>query len=134
MLFRSVLNLEEGTEWVIGRDPEVSDFTIEDSTVSRKHARLNRTPEGIYIKNLSRVNPTLVNDEEKPKPHLLKEGDRVHIGANTFLFSEEAIPNLEDLPVKQVPLASEESAEMPPAPPEIRSRAISRLRIPARLS
>jgi type III secretion system YscD/HrpQ family protein len=88
-----ILNLEEGDEWVIGRDPDTADFVVEDSTVSRKHARINKTPEGIYLKNLSRVNPVLVNDEEHAEAVLLKEGDRVQVGNTVFLFSEEAVPD-----------------------------------------
>ena len=87
-----VLNLEEGEEWTIGRDSDACDFVIEDSTVSRKHARLTKTPEGTYLKNLSRINPTLVNDEEKSQPTLLKEGDHIQIGNTVFLYSEEEIP------------------------------------------
>lgn len=93
-----VLNLEEGDDWVVGRDPDTADFVIEDSTVSRKHVRLTKTAEGIYLKNLSRVNPTLVNDEERTDRVLLKEGDRVQIGNTLFLFSEEAIPELAEEP------------------------------------
>jgi type III secretion system YscD/HrpQ family protein len=95
-----ILNLEEGEDWVIGRDPEAADFVIEDSTVSRKHARLTKAPEGVYLKNMSRVNPTLVNDEEHPERVLLKEGDRVQIGNTVFLFSEEALPDLGAPPKK----------------------------------
>lgn len=87
-----ILNLEEGGEWLIGRDPDRVDFVIEDTTVSRKHARITKTPEGIYLKNLSRVNPVLVNDAELTEPALLKEGDRVLIGNTVFLFSEEMMP------------------------------------------
>lgn len=83
------LDLEQGDEWVIGRDPDTADFVIEDSTVSRKHARLTKTPEGVYFKNLSKVNPALVNDEEHIEPILLKEGDRIQVGSTTFLFSEK---------------------------------------------
>lgn len=90
-----IFDLSDGEEWIIGRDPDTCDFLLEDSTVSRKHARLSRTEEGIHLKNLSRVNPSLVNDEQHKKPVLLQEGDRVQIGATTFLFSEEAIPDLE---------------------------------------
>lgn len=95
-----VLNLEEGEDWIIGRDPDEADFVIEDSTVSRKHARLTKTPEGIYLKNLSRVNPTLVNDEAHEERILLKEGDRIQIGNHVLLFSEEEIPQLEAPPKK----------------------------------
>ncbi len=95
-----VLNLEEGEDWVIGRDPDEADFVLEDSTVSRKHARLSRAPEGIYVKNLSRVNPVLVNEEEHEDRVLLKEGDRIQIGNHVLLFSEEAIPEVEAPPKK----------------------------------
>lgn len=95
-----ILNLADGDEWTIGRDPDTCDFIVEDSTVSRKHARFTKTPEGIFLKNLSRVNPTLVNDEEKTQPTLLKEGDRVQVGNTVFLYSEEALPEIGSPPKK----------------------------------
>jgi type III secretion system YscD/HrpQ family protein len=87
----TIFALEEGEEWIIGRDPDVSDFTLDDSTVSRKHVQLSRTPEGISLKNLSTVNPVLINDEEVEGPFLLKEGDRVQIGRQSFVFSNQEI-------------------------------------------
>ncbi len=95
-----LLNLEEGKEWIIGRDPDGADFIIEDSTVSRKAARLTKSPEGILLKNLSRVNPVLVNDEEHEESVLLKEGDRVQIGNSVFLYSEAAFPDTGIAPQK----------------------------------
>lgn len=100
-----ILNLEEGEEWVIGRDPDEVDLVLEDNTVSRKHARLTKTEEGVYIKNLSRVNPLLLNGEEEKQRTLLKEGDQVQIGHTLFLFSEEEIPNLSQ--EKEAPTAPE---------------------------
>lgn len=95
-----ILNLEDGVEWTIGRDPDTCDLIVEDSTVSRKHARLNKTPEGVYLKNLSRVNPSLVNDEEKAEPVLLKEGDRIQVGNTIFIYSEKELPNIGITPKK----------------------------------
>jgi type III secretion system YscD/HrpQ family protein len=89
-----LLNLEVGEEWIIGRDPEVATFLIVDETVSRKAARLTRGPDGITLENLSRTNPTLINDERVTGHVLLKEGDRVQIGHTTFFFSEESIPDV----------------------------------------
>lgn len=109
------LNLEEGDLWVVGRDPDTADFVVEDSTVSRKHSQLTKAPEGIYLKNLSRVNPTLVNDKECEEPVLLKEGDRVQIGNTLFLYSEKALP--EKKAKKGYDDIFEELAETP-SPPE----------------
>ena len=44
-----ILNFTEGEDWVIGRDPDVADFVIEDSTVSRQHARITKQPNGLFI-------------------------------------------------------------------------------------
>ncbi len=93
-----ILNLEEGEEWIVGRDPDEADFVIEDSTVSRKHAKLTKSDGAVYLKNLSKVNPTLVNDEEHEDRVLLKEGDRVQIGNTVLLYSEEALPELANAP------------------------------------
>lgn len=89
-----LLNLEEGEEWIVGRDPKEASFVIEDGTVSRKAAHLSRGPEGIFIENLSRVNPTLVNDDHFDGRLLLKEGDRVQIGHTVFLYSEGPVPEI----------------------------------------
>lgn len=84
-----VLPFEEGTEWIIGRDPDVADLVIEDSTVSRKHARITKTSQGIFLQNLSRVNPVLVNGEQREEKVQLLEGDEVQIGQNLFAFIDD---------------------------------------------
>ncbi len=134
-----LLNLEEGEEWIIGRDPDTCDFVIEDSTVSRKHARINKAPDGIYLKNLSRVNPTLINGEEHKDPVLLKEKDRVQIGHTIFLFSEEAVAKTEEKKAKSgydeifgdlEPPPEEEEEEKPPKEPVKPAIVPEELRIP----
>jgi type III secretion system YscD/HrpQ family protein len=87
-----VLNLSRGDEWIIGRSSDVANLIIDDSTVSRKHAKIFKNKDGLFIKNFSKVNPTLVNLEEVRGNVPLKEGDRVQIGETTFIFSEEDIP------------------------------------------
>jgi type III secretion system YscD/HrpQ family protein len=89
-----VLNFTEGEDWVIGRDPDVADFVIEDSTVSRQHARITKQQKGLYLQNLSRTNPVLVNGFEHEERLLLKEGDKIQIGHTIFLFSEEELPEI----------------------------------------
>jgi pSer/pThr/pTyr-binding forkhead associated (FHA) protein len=90
-----LLDLEKGDEWIIGRDADEATFVVEDDTVSRKHALLVRTAEGICIENLSHVNPILVNDERIEGRLLLKEHDRIQIGHTTFLFSQGEIPEID---------------------------------------
>jgi len=87
-----VLKFEEGDDWIVGRDPDVADLVVEDSTVSRKHARIIKTPQGFFLLNLSRVNPALVNGEKREDRVPLHEGDTIQIGNHTFSFSEHEIP------------------------------------------
>lgn len=84
-----ILNLAEDTqEWVVGKSPESADLVLEDDTLSRKHAKLYRVADGIYLENFSKVNPVQINQTECLEPTLLKEGDLIQIGETLFLFSE----------------------------------------------
>jgi len=121
-----IFNLEEGEEWVIGRDSDVSNFCLEDTTVSRKHAELTKTAEGIYLKNLSRVNPTLVNEVEPEGDVLLAEGDRIQIGSTVFRFTETAAQQEEEEKTPPEPTSYDtifEDAEEEEAPFNIMSQA-----------
>lgn len=89
-----VLSLEEGDQWVIGRDPDACQLLIEDPSASRKHLICRNTPQGIVLENLSDTNPVQVNDEEVKEPRLLQNGDAVKIGSGTFRFYAEAAAQL----------------------------------------
>lgn len=88
-----LLDLSKGSEWILGRDRDEVDCFIEDVTVSRKHARITKEPDGFYLDNLSQMSPTLINGEEHDEKTLLREGDLVQFGHTTFRFSEEEIPS-----------------------------------------
>ena len=81
-----VLPLEEGKEWVIGRDPDTCQLLIEDPVASRKHLVCRETKDGIVIENLSLTNPIEVNQEVVKEPRLLKDGDAVKIGSSIYRF------------------------------------------------
>ena len=91
-----ILNLEGKDEWIIGRDPSQANFLLEDPSVSRKHAICSRQDDGFSIKDLSTTNPILVNDQTIGEPYLLHEGDKIKIGQNIFLYSEEDLPQIEE--------------------------------------
>src|SRR3990167_7178080 len=86
-----IFDINEGEEKVVGRDPDEASFVLEDPTVSRKHARLFYAPEGVYLENLSRVSPTLINEEPIDGHVLLKEEDHIQIGRSLFLFTEKEV-------------------------------------------
>lgn len=86
-----ILKMDEGEEWVVGRSLETANLLVDDGTVSRRHAKIFKTPDGFTLENLSRSNATLVNGEEPLEPILLKEGDEILIGETTFRFTEEEV-------------------------------------------
>ncbi|MBS0648656.1 MAG: type III secretion system inner membrane ring subunit SctD [Verrucomicrobia bacterium] len=114
-----ILRFEEGTEWVLGRDPDVVGLVLEDPMVSRKHVICRLTPEGYVLENLSAVNPATQNGLIIAEPVLLREGDIIQIG-NTFFRFSEALPK----PEEAAPSLLEESSDLASlsmaTPPEAR--------------
>ncbi len=73
----------EQEECVLGRVSEVT-VVIEDDGVSRKHARITRSSDGTYLlTDLESRNGTIYNGVRIEAPVVLRDGDRVRIGANT---------------------------------------------------
>jgi|YNPNPStandDraft_1061719.scaffolds.fasta_scaffold04766_3 ABC-type multidrug transport system ATPase subunit/pSer/pThr/pTyr-binding forkhead associated (FHA) protein len=70
---------------VIGRDPQ-SDIHIPEPTVSWRHARLERVPEGHILTDLNSTNGTFVNGRRITAPYLLRQGDEVQIGPHRLVY------------------------------------------------
>lgn len=82
------IRFEEGTEWVLGRDPDEVSIVLEDPMVSRRHVICRLTPEGFLLENLSSVNPATQNGKVIMDSVLLREGDILQIGSTFFRFTE----------------------------------------------
>jgi len=65
-------------EYPVGRDPQNA-IAIPDTSISTKHARLVRTPEGFVLEDLKSRNGTFVNDEKIEKK-LLSDNDSIRLG------------------------------------------------------
>lgn len=102
-----IIRFEEGDEWMIGRDPDVSFQVLEDPMVSRRHVMCRESEEGYVIENLSSVNPASVNGEPVTEPTLLHEGDTVQIG-NTFFRFTESDPSI----ANHTPVPEEDEEEI----------------------
>ncbi|TVS20367.1 MAG: FHA domain-containing protein [Planctomycetaceae bacterium] len=68
---------------ILGREPGC-DEVLEDPRVSRRHARLTQSPEGLTIEDLDSANGTFVNGARIHAPRPLEAGDRVTIGRFSF--------------------------------------------------
>ncbi|MFQ5493824.1 MAG: SpoIIE family protein phosphatase, partial [Phycisphaerae bacterium] len=71
---------------VIGRD-EQCEIPIDDPSASRRHACFSLTPRGYLVEDLGSKNGTLVN-ELPCTSKVLKEGDRIQVGAAVAVFHE----------------------------------------------
>jgi diguanylate cyclase (GGDEF)-like protein len=73
----------EGDLCELGRSPD-ADVLIEDEGVSRKHARIERSPQGYVLVDNGSTNGVFLNGE-KVQRHILDDGDKLQIGSNTIL-------------------------------------------------
>jgi len=85
----------------IGRDPS-SDLMLADKLVSRRHARISETTDGVVIEDLGSSNGTLVNDDEIAGPTYVAAGDTLLIGSSVIRLSAE-VPVVEPPPPEEVP-------------------------------
>jgi len=84
-----VIRLEDEEQWILGRDPDLSFFPIEDASVSRRHIMITLKDDGFWLQNLSEVNPAQVNGTPLDEDKLLHEGDMLQMGSSLFEFTEK---------------------------------------------
>ncbi len=76
-------------EHVIGRDPDV-DVRLDQSTVSRRHARLLVTADGTMLEDFGSKNGTFRCHERVTAPVPLVDGDSIGIGSLVMTFHCQA--------------------------------------------
>ena len=76
------LDLSCPGEHIIGRENELSDYLESKTYVSRRHAKLTVTTEGIFIENLSKSNGTYINNVKMDEgiAYKLCCGDKLGLG------------------------------------------------------
>jgi hypothetical protein len=82
---------------VLGRESSC-DVAIVDRQISRFHARLTPTPEGVILEDLGSKNGTYHNGNQLSSPVVLQDGDLVSVAlAQQFLFltSDATMPLLD---------------------------------------
>lgn len=70
----------------LGRHPD-SEISLDDITVSRRHAEIERTPDGYVASDVGSLNGTYVN-QERIDSMLLHHGDELQIGKFRLVFFE----------------------------------------------
>lgn len=105
--------IEVSDELVIGRKAEGVGRLAKDPEISRRHARIARTPSGFTIEDLGSTNGTNLNGRRIEGSELLGVGDEIQVGGTRMVvqFSSATPPAT---PTPPAPLAPDPQA--PPAP------------------
>lgn len=82
---QGLIDLPHG-RYVIGRDIEC-DLTVDDSSVSRRHASIEPADHEFLLSDLSSTNGTFVN-EQRLNTRVLANGDFIRVGSHIFKFLE----------------------------------------------
>ncbi len=119
-----ILNLEKA-EIIIGRDIN-NDIVINDSEVSRRHARLFLSEGNYVIEDLGSTNGTSVNGQRITGPYLLRPGELIMLGESITMLYEYQQNYADAVPVAPPPFGNVAppkpitpvySAPVPPPPP-----------------
>jgi len=70
---------------VIGRSDD-NDISVQDHAVSRKHARIDPTPDGVFVSDLVSTNGTFINDRPVNGTEVIHDGDYLRVGNNIYRF------------------------------------------------
>ena len=72
----------------IGSGPDCQIYLFKDDKVGRRHAAIHLVPGGFELEDLPLGAPTVINGKPTKRARL-RHGDRISIGATTFLFQEK---------------------------------------------
>lgn len=73
----------------LGRHPD-SEISLDDITVSRRHAEITRTGDGYMVSDAGSLNGTYVNQQRIEEPVFLYQGDELQVGKFRLVFFQKA--------------------------------------------
>lgn len=112
---------------LIGRDA-ANQIRLNDTEVSRRHACLEKTPEGYRLRDVGSANGTFVNQQKITQEILLQAGDHIQVGQTHLVYSSGPGDGRETAPdlATQISLIISQASELPSAIVKAVSEAESR--------
>lgn len=80
----------------IGRDPNETQVTLEDPSVSWLHAEITLHDGALYLRDLGSRNGTFVNGELVTIPTALAHGDAIRVGTTTLTFEGSRVSGAQE--------------------------------------
>lgn len=100
-------------EFVVGR-ADSADLSINDASLSRRHARITREWNDIYIEDLGSKNGVVVNGRKISSLTRIKDGDRIYLGTLHLAFMDplatQSEPKVTEPEIDQAPELAEKEA------------------------
>jgi len=84
-----------GRELTIGRHPSC-DLVLNETTVSRRHARIAKRGDAFFIEDLGSQHGTYRNDHQVVTPEPLKHGDLIKVSEVTLEYRQDVLEVVED--------------------------------------
>jgi hypothetical protein len=84
-----VIDIPVDFDQVVGRD-RLADITVPDPAMSRRHARLSRGTDDVWLEDLGSTNGTYINGDRVTVPRRLRDGDELKLGSCLAIFHEVA--------------------------------------------
>ena len=102
--------LFKNEEATVGRG-QANDIVIDSNSISRQHARFQKTVAGVFVNDLGSTNKTFVNGVQADGPVLLRDGDVVRFGdvEADFRLEPQRLTNLNRLVPRPTPADSEKT-------------------------
>ena len=82
-----VVDIPSGFDQVLGRDAS-ADISLPDPAISRRHARVRRGLDGVWLEDLGSTNGTYINGDRLTVPYRLRDGDEVRLGNSLAIFHD----------------------------------------------
>jgi type III secretion system YscD/HrpQ family protein len=87
------IGLEKGRSYLLGKDPDSCDIVFHDLSVSRNHARLTISSEGILdLEDLDSKNGTVINGSRLTERSAITTQHLIQMGTTIFLIIDREAP------------------------------------------
>lgn len=101
--------------FVIGREGDCA-YVVKGDLVSRHHARLFASDDGLFVEDLGSLNGVFVNERRISKPTLLAHGDVIGIGLEVLEVNDVQVSRRKEKPTIPAPIPRGESDVDEPEP------------------
>ncbi|EEP71398.1 hypothetical protein MCAG_01725 [Micromonospora sp. ATCC 39149] len=100
------------TPQVIGRAP-TAQVSVDDPHLSRRHASVRLTGDGVWLEDLGSTNGTWLNDRRIEVPELLSDGDVIRLGRTELRFFDPGLARTDPVGLRLGPQRRDRRPTLP---------------------